>query len=106
MAQKKSKSHSKTQRKKKLHIDNTENIETEASKDGFDLGEESSNKTEAKDKFGTFEGETIEEKPQKKVEKKKEAPKKEKDVPKKEKEAPKKDKNQKPKEVKGEKKEK
>lgn len=38
-----------------LHINNVENVETETSKDGFDLGEESSNKTEEKDKFGTFE---------------------------------------------------
>ena len=38
-----------------LHISNVENVETETSKDGFDLGEESSNKTEKKDKFGTFE---------------------------------------------------
>jgi hypothetical protein len=29
-----------------LHIKNVENVETEVSKDGFDLGEESSNKTE------------------------------------------------------------
>lgn len=45
-----------------LHISNAENVETETSKDGFDLGEESSNKTEAKDKFGTFEAEQTEEK--------------------------------------------
>tara|TARA_B110000285_G_C14959592_1_gene530974 strand:+ start:438 stop:794 length:357 start_codon:yes stop_codon:yes gene_type:complete len=48
--------------KKMLHISNAENIETETSKDGFDLGEESSNKTEAKDEFGTFEAENVEEK--------------------------------------------
>lgn len=29
-----------------LHISNAENVETDTSKDGFDLGEESSNKTE------------------------------------------------------------
>jgi hypothetical protein len=63
-----------------LHIKNVENVETEASKDGFDLGEESSNKTEAKDKFGTFEGETIEKEAKKQVEAKKEAPKKVKSV--------------------------
>lgn len=39
-----------------IHLNNIENVETETSKGGFDLGEESSNKTEAKDEFGTFEG--------------------------------------------------
>ena len=42
-------------RKRILHIRNVENVETENSKEGFDLGEESTNKTESKDQFGTFE---------------------------------------------------
>lgn len=36
-----------------LHLPHMENLETE--KEGFDLGEEVSNKTESKDTFGTFE---------------------------------------------------